>query len=98
MGLGAVNLFNELVRPALVLGPRPQAATGQACPKCRWAGKESGSGWTKYVWVSPGDATRHNVRDEGGKPVGECLMVSCGRCNYRWREDVATPEPEAKPS
>lgn len=97
--MSPANLFAELVSPKLVLPARPPGADGPSCPKCRFAGDVATSkGWTKYIWVSPDDAAQYNIRDGEGQPLGECLMVSCARCGYKWHEDVATPEEASKPS
>jgi hypothetical protein len=88
------SLLTELIAPKVRLPPRPELANGPACPKCRWIGKDPEVGWYKYLWVDPDSAQRYNFIDENGKPIGECLLVGCERCSYRWREDVATPEPQ----
>lgn len=94
----ASNLFAEMLAPKLTLPERPEVVEGPACPKCRWTGKDPEVGWKKYVWVDPASAQRFNLQDENGNALGECLMVSCERCNYRWREPVANPEPVEEPS
>ena len=95
-----MSLLTELVSPKLILGPKPESAEGPACPKCRWTGKDPEVGWRKYLWVSADPAGRMNFNlvDEKLKPLGECLMVSCERCCFRWREDVAAPDVVEEPS
>lgn len=94
----APSLLNELFAPKLTLSARSELSDGPACPKCRWAGKDQEVGWRKYVWVDQDSAARYNFSDEHGKPLKEFLMVSCERCSYRWREDVATPDKAVEPS
>jgi hypothetical protein len=92
-----IDIFNALVSPSFVLRSRPDNADGIACPKCRWAGKPD-EDWRKYIWASPTDCEKLGVLDEKGNPVTECLMVTCSRCNFRWREDVAEPDKVDEPS
>lgn len=76
------SMLNQMLAPKIVLATRSPLAEGLACPKCRWVGKDPEEGWRKYVWVDPGTAERFNIRDEYGAALGECLMVTCERCNY----------------
>ena len=98
------SLLNQLLAPKLELPLRPKIAEGSSCPKCGYLGKADASepeamDWRQYTWVAPWACERFNFVDENGRPLRECLMISCGRCGYRYREDVRTPEPgEVKPS
>jgi hypothetical protein len=79
-----------LTRPGVDLPPRPLSAGNEACPKCAWQGKPGEGDWKRYTYVSPAEALAFAVKQ------GECLMVACSRCSYRWHEPVV--EPEARPS
>jgi hypothetical protein len=73
------------------LPPKPPNADDDLCPKCGWAGDPGAPfGWRRTLYIPPLDAERNNVVQ------GECLMVSCERCGYRWHETVLNAE--SKPS
>ena len=69
------------------LPPKPSNVDGAACPKCGYTGEdrpkaERDQGWKKWWWCSPIEAARF------GLDQGECIMVRCARCAYRWWEPV----------
>lgn len=98
------SLLDQLIAPKLKLPLRPKIAEGPTCPKCGYLGKAEADNpevrdWRKYTWVDPESCERFSVVDENDRPLRECLMIACGRCTYKYREDVRTPEPgEVKPS
>lgn len=74
----------------LVLQDKPTGVDGMdSCPKCGYmasASNASPRGWRTVTYVSPDDATTYGI--DGG----ECLMVTCTCCKFRWREEVLTEE------